>query len=481
MRRRRSQEELDGLDFSTAEEIKKLSSLSFTPQKRRPKQSKITKNTVLYSHAHSYPSSILKIKTDESVNPHSPNVYVLAGTIDVLIEILTHPLGKDQDFETTFIMSSDGFLSPRELFERIIQRWEGGSVTIRENIIEFFKIWLKKRKDVLEDDQTLKKDFLEWVDQMDITGLDEMKSTGFKIFIKTQLEGKNVSSQFNADVSKTEEMLHAEYLEGAPESYPILDFSLNLEYDLLSFHPEELARQLTLYDADLLKRIKPHEWLKKGWMSGKSKNITQFIDRFNLVSNWVSSMIVLGPTKSFRALLIGRFICVGMHCLLLNNYNSVLEIVSGMTSTACSRLLQTWQEVEPGMMRSLERLKELVSPANKFKALKEAQEAAEGPTIPYLGLYLNDLTLIEDGNPDVTNEELINFDKYTMVAQTILKSEDFKNKLMYRLYPVEEIQIWLKEHLLVLSEDDMFEESLQRESRELNSLLKAKLGKKANI
>jgi len=425
---------------------------------------------VLYTHTHNYSPSILQINKDPDGVAR-----VMAGTTEALIEVLTHHLGRDSDFELAFIMSSDGFLTPRELFERIIQRWETNSVAVKENIIDFFKVLLNKRIDILADDDRLKEDFMEWVEHMDPTGLDEMKAKGFKLFVTAQLEGKR--SQYKKDI---EQMLQAEYLEGAPEPLGHLDIFSGKDLDIFEFHPAELARQITLLEGQLMKKIKPHEWLQQGWMKGKSVNIINFINRFNLMSNWVSTVLIVGDTKELRAAVITRFVHVALECVGLNNYNAVLEIITGITSVACSRMIQTWQLVDAATLRHLERLKELVSVANKFKALREAQEGIEGPCVPYLGVYLGDLTMIEDGNRDITPEGLINFDKYIMVAQIILRSEEFKNKLRYKLYPVQGIQQWF-EHLVVLEEDEIFEESLIRETREENLQLKAKLGKKANI
>jgi len=211
-------------------------------------------------------------------------------------------------------------------------------------------------------------------------------------------------------------------------------------------------------------------------MKGKSINIIYFINRFNQMSRWLASLIVLSETKEIRATLITRFIHIAMACLTLNNYNGILEIVTALTSVACARLLHTWQLIDPVVQRHFEKLQELVSINNKFKTLREAQENSDGPCIPYLGVYLGDLTFIEDGNPELTLDGLINFDKYRMAAQIILRGEHFKDQSGYKLYPINIIQNWL-ENPVVLSEDDAFEESLKRESREDNLLLKSKLKK----
>lgn len=48
--------------------------------------------------------------------------------------------------------------------------------------------------------------------------------------------------------------------------------------------------------------------------------------------------------------------------------------------------------------------------------MREALHRCDPPCIPYLGMYLTDLSFIEEGTPDFTPDGLLNFSKMRMVS-----------------------------------------------------------------
>lgn len=50
--------------------------------------------------------------------------------------------------------------------------------------------------------------------------------------------------------------------------------------------------------------------------------------------------------------------------------------------------------------------------------MREALHRCDPPCIPYLGMYLTDLSFIEEGTPDFTPDGLLNFSKMRMVRHT---------------------------------------------------------------
>ena len=83
-----------------------------------------------------------------------------------------------------------------------------------------------------------------------------------------------------------------------------------------------------------------------------------------------------------------------------------------------------------------------------------------------IGVYLTDLTFIEDGIPSLTPSELINFNKRAKTAEVIRDIQQYQN-VPYLLQPVPELQDYILSNLQAAGDvHDMYERSLEIEPRE---------------
>ena len=149
-----------------------------------------------------------------------------------------------------------------------------------------------------------------------------------------------------------------------------------------------------------------------------------------------------------RVFRLKKVIALAMEFRRLNNYHFVMAVLGGINRACVRRLKKTWSELgedDLGRMQELEALmnyrlrgreeereeegaereKEDVRTtyhfyfahvlSGSFHAYREAYAASRPPTVPYFGLFLTDLTFLEDGNPDMTEEGLINFQKHEVI------------------------------------------------------------------
>lgn len=99
------------------------------------------------------------------------------------------------------------------------------------------------------------------------------------------------------------------------------------------------------------------------------------------------------------------------------------------------------------------------------------------PCIPFLGIYLQDLTFIEDGNPDFLRKSsnLINFAKRHKTAEVIRELKQFQN-FAYNFHAINEFQYFIKANLdEIYDVEKLYERSLKIEPKNdypsINNLL----------
>lgn len=68
---------------------------------------------------------------------------------------------------------------------------------------------------------------------------------------------------------------------------------------------------------------------------------------------------------------------------------------------------------------TITKLQAVVCSDGRFRVMREALHRCDPPCIPYLGMYLTDLSFIEEGTPDFTPDGLLNFSKMRMVNEQL--------------------------------------------------------------
>ncbi|KAJ3094851.1 hypothetical protein HDU97_007523 [Phlyctochytrium planicorne] len=87
------------------------------------------------------------------------------------------------------------------------------------------------------------------------------------------------------------------------------------------------------------------------------------------------------------------------------NFDSAMAIVSALQGASVSRLKLTWKDISQKHKHMYEDLCELLSPRSNYKNLRAAvKDSLRVPCVPYLGIYLQDLTFIADGNPAILQQ-----------------------------------------------------------------------------
>jgi son of sevenless-like protein len=99
-----------------------------------------------------------------------------------------------------------------------------------------------------------------------------------------------------------------------------------------------------------------------------------------------------------------KFVLVGDVLRKLGNFSSLMAILAGLGQSSTARLTHTKNALSADCKKILADLENLMSPQKSFSNYRNALRACKPPAVPYLGVYLQDLTFIEDGNPEVKRE-----------------------------------------------------------------------------
>jgi son of sevenless len=115
----------------------------------------------------------------------------------------------------------------------------------------------------------------------------------------------------------------------------------------------------------------------------------------------------------------------------------------------------------------LEQMRTLMASTKNFGRYREKLHEANPPCIPFLGVYLTDLTFIEDGIASIIKStDLINFTKRTKTAEVIRDIQQYQN-VPYTLNPVPDLQEWILDRMRSAADvHEMYEQSLKIEPRE---------------
>ncbi|XP_016088536.1 ras-specific guanine nucleotide-releasing factor 1 [Sinocyclocheilus grahami] len=230
----------------------------------------------------------------------------------------------------------------------------------------------------------------------------------------------------------------------------------------------EIAEQLTLLDHLVFKVIPYEEFFGQGWMKNDKNEKTPYIMKttkhFNDISNLIATEILCSEDVNVRVAVIEKWVAVADICRCLHNYNAVLEITSSLNRSSIFRLKKTWLKVSKQTKTVIDKLQKLVSSEGRFKNLREALKNCDPPCVPYLGMYLTDLAFIEEGTPNYTEDNLVNFSKMRMISHIIREIRQFQ-QTAYKIDYQPKAALYLLDRSSVMDEEGLYEASLRIEPK----------------
>ncbi|XP_051954159.1 ras-specific guanine nucleotide-releasing factor RalGPS2-like isoform X2 [Xyrauchen texanus] len=243
-------------------------------------------------------------------------------------------------------------------------------------------------------------------------------------------------------------------------------------FDVLKVTPEEYAGQITLMDAPVFKAIQPEELSSCGWNKkekhSSAPNAVAFTRRFNQVSFWVVREILHAQTLKIRAEVLSLYIRTAKKLCDINNLHAVMAVVSALQSAPIFRLTKTWALLNRKDKATFEKLEYLMSKEDNYKRLRDyISSQSMTSCIPYLGIYLSDLTYIDSAYPS-TGSILENEQRSNLMNNILRIISDLQRSCEYDIPVLPHVQKYLNsvryiEELQKFVEDDNYKLSLKIE------------------
>ncbi|KAK6057176.1 RasGEF domain protein [Cooperia oncophora] len=176
----------------------------------------------------------------------------------------------------------------------------------------------------------------------------------------------------------------------------------NTNYTLFDFRSSDLACQMTYIDAQLFQLIEPPEllWWAQEQDEKKSPNMVAFTEHFNNVSFWVRTLVITPSNPKEREKYMMKFIKIMKQLRRLGNFNSYLALLSALVSSPLTRL--DWSKAVTDALREHANI---MDTSHSYKNYRLLLQQAAPPTVPYIGVVLQDLTFVHAGNPDTLPAE----------------------------------------------------------------------------
>ncbi|KAK8162302.1 ras guanine nucleotide exchange factor domain-containing protein [Phyllosticta citrichinensis] len=401
------------------------------------------------------------------------------GTLAGLVEQLTRHDRLDSPFNNTFLLTYRSFTTAAELFEMLVKRWsiqppaglsredyqlwvDKKQKPIRFRVVNILKSWFDNywMEDNNEEAQAL-------IQRVYAFAKDHVATSGtpgatpLMAAVEQRARGQDAPSKRLVLTLNTQ----------TPQ--PILPKHMK-KLKFLDIDATEFARQLTIIESRLYGKIRPTECLNKTWQKKLSpgeadpaSNVKALILHSNQLTNWVAQMILTQQDVKRRVVVIKHFVSVADKCRMLNNFSTLTSIISALGTAPIHRLGRTWTAVNARTMATLENMRRLMGSTKNFAEYRDTLHKANPPCIPFFGVYLTDLTFIEDGIPSLIKKtNLINFAKRAKTAEVIRDIQQYQN-VPYPLQPVPELQDYILTNMQSAGDvHEMYDMSLQVEPRE---------------
>ncbi|KAL0069855.1 Ras guanine nucleotide exchange factor bud5 [Marasmius tenuissimus] len=413
---------------------------------------------------------------------------VLVGaTLEVLVEKLTpHESIVDPAFSAVFFMTFRLFCSPVELVEALIARYnvkepeglprehsliwqQSKGVPVRLRVANFIKSWLEVYWRPETDYSALSplcKFTQEYMAKL-FPGPGERILGMIRMYAERGAERdttlvspkgdrtRDPGMSLNPPPSAVSMSLNMNGSMEVPRptmTKPLLALLRAKNFEAIAitdFDALELARQLTIMECRLYCAITPEEVMESGQEGARTPvNVRAVSSLSTTITGWAAESILNEKDMKKRTGLVKFFVKVADKCTTLHNFSTSRSILAALDSSTIARLHQTWNGLPQKSKVQLEVMRRLADHSRNYREYRARLRNTAPPAVPFLGLYLTDITFCREGNPSHRaspynqDKKLLNFNKYHKLARIVQDMQRFQ--VPYNLKVIDEVQEYLQ-------------------------------------
>ncbi|XP_019405248.1 PREDICTED: ras guanyl-releasing protein 3 isoform X2 [Crocodylus porosus] len=235
--------------------------------------------------------------------------------------------------------------------------------------------------------------------------------------------------------------------------------------------PIELAEHLTFLEHKSFRRISfidYQSYVIHGCLEN-NPTLERSIALFNGISKWVQLMVLSKPTPQQRAEVITKFINIAQKLLHLQNFNTLMAVVGGLSHSSISRLKETHSHLSSEVTKDWNEMTELVSSNGNYCNYRKAFADCVGFKIPILGVHLKDLIAVHVIFPDWIDENKVNIVKMQQLSMTLSELISLQTASHHLEPNMDLINLLTLSLDLYHTEDDIYKLSLVLEPRNSKS------------
>eukprot|EP01103_Thecamoeba_quadrilineata_P019029 TRINITY_DN7547_c0_g1_i1.p1 TRINITY_DN7547_c0_g1~~TRINITY_DN7547_c0_g1_i1.p1 ORF type:complete len:784 (-),score=148.89 TRINITY_DN7547_c0_g1_i1:215-2566(-) len=341
---------------------------------------------------------------------------ILGGTLSKILKWLFIN-SSEQEFEAhiqPLLFGYRGFCTKDNLLEICLKIHDKNVQTqhnkhVKHRFVRTLKIWLKEWSFDFTTEMTLLDRTVSFVLQNQASILQD---DAIELYLLTGILRRNhakmISLKSSVDTETNTAGRNPPQLSESVNTRRLLDSKDYLSkcwknsQSLLHYNFSEISKELTIRQLSLFEKVELKELVDKNWTRNNTDlapNLLRVIERSNKVTYWVATMVLTAPSTQAQIAVVKHFIQIAKKLATLNNFESLTQVVNGLSHSSVSRLKSVFKTLPSTFNQTLTKLKEFTSPNMGYRLYRRRIAKIDCPYFPILAVVLHDYVMIDEVTP----------------------------------------------------------------------------------